>query len=93
MAHIIHICPPSQCMHLNCHIGNVQACCIQIESEALIRLQTNHDFKVGLCNNGACMWQLGARIWSADLLGMCLIVILFTEKFYWNVWDHAQITA
>ncbi len=58
----------------------------------LIRLQTNHDYKVCLSHGGACKWQLGART-SRDLLGMCLIVILFAEKFHWNVWDHAQITA
>ncbi len=33
-AHIHHICPPSQPMRLDCHVGNVQVCCAQVESEA-----------------------------------------------------------
>ncbi len=47
MAHICHICPPSWRMRLDCHVGNVQACCDQVE-RGLIRLQTNHDFKSGI---------------------------------------------
>jgi hypothetical protein len=56
-------------------------------------LQTNHDYKVCLSDGGAHQWQLGAGISSANFVGMCLMVILFTEKFPWNVWDHAQTTA
>ncbi len=33
------------------------------------------------------------RFFFTDLLGTHRIVTLFTEKFLWNVWDHAQITA
>ncbi len=33
-AHIHHMCPPSRLMRLDCHVGNVQACCTHVESEA-----------------------------------------------------------
>ncbi len=92
MAHKHQICLPSWPMSLDCHVGNVQACCDQVERCAN-KASNIHDYKVCLNDGGACKWQLGARISSTDLVGMCLIVILFHEKFYWNVWDHAQITA
>ncbi len=33
---ICQIYPPSQPTGLDCHVGNVQACCAQVESEALL---------------------------------------------------------